>query len=68
MIASPQVTEGKFLELTSGSKPVHIKICRPKYGTSCESDDKVSASKHEKGKKWQMKIRLHSEKVKKKIC
>ena len=62
VIVSPQVTEGKFFEFTSGSKPVHIKICRPKDVTSCESDDKVSASKPEKGKKWQMKIRLQSAK------
>ena len=48
VIASPQVTEGKFFEFTSGSKPVHIKICRPKDVMSCDSDDKVSASKPEK--------------------
>ena len=66
VIASPQVTEGKFFEFTSGSKPVHIKICRPKDVTSCESDDNVSPSKTEKPKKWQMKIKLQSEKVKKK--
>ena len=66
VIASPQVTEGKFFEFTSGTKPVHIKICRPKDVTSCDSDDKVSESKTEKNKKWQMRIKLQSEKVKKK--
>ena len=66
VIASPEVTEGKFFEFTSGSKPVHIKICRPKDVTSCDSDDKVSESKTEKNKKWQMRIKLQSEKVKKK--
>ena len=66
VIASPEVTEGKFFEFTSGSKPVHIKICRPKDVTSCDSDDKVSENKTEKNKKWQMRIKLQSEKVKKK--